>query len=67
MVASTKAQKKLQQLLGVKTMPGPRGRVEQGGHCTLAGRALIVRSILYDNKAVGDVARQFDVQPKKKK
>ena len=32
-----------------------------GGHCTLAGRALMVREILYDKKRVDEVARAHDV------
>ena len=33
----------------------------QHGPCSLAGRALLVRSILYDNKSITD---QFDVRPR---
>ena len=59
-----KPKKKLQELLGVKTIPGPRGRDPQEGHCSLAGRAFLVRTILYDNKSIADAARQFDVHPR---
>ena len=64
MVAPTKSPKKLQQLLGVKSTPAGHGRDPQEGHCSLAGRALLVRTILYDNKSIAEAARQFDVHPK---
>ena len=64
MVASTKSQKKLQQLLGVRSTKKTNGGHIQEAHCCVAGRALIVREVLYDHKAIKEVARKFDVHPK---